>query len=367
MSKLNLFLISLFPLSLFINFIASRFPIFIDSYYSQILNKKFIELISNLTAIFPFSLLEISIFIVISFTLFMVVKLLYILLKYPSTFLRYLKNLTINLLSILSLIYFIFILFWGINYNRPSLDYTLATNYNINTSTNYSTTELSTLYKYLVNEANLSRKNVLTDKNNVMRCNSDYKDVFLRASTGLDNISYILPVDGNYGLPKAIISSELLCYTGITGIYSPFTGEANINIKNPDLYIPSTVLHEMAHQRGYASEDEANFIAYLACIHHPDSDFYYSGTILALNHVRNQLYKVDPKSYDDITSLLSADVKNDINNYYSFWNSYDSGVKEISNNINDTYLKSNGVTDGIDNYSKMVDLLLLYYDISGLF
>jgi len=64
-----------------------------------------------------------------------------------------------------------------------------------------------------------------------------------------------------------------MSYLGIGGVYFPFTGEANVNISMPHTSIPFTACHEMAHQIGFAREDEANFIAYIACKNHPSPDF----------------------------------------------------------------------------------------------
>ena len=197
-----------------------------------------------------------------------------------------------------------------------------------------------------------------------MKTNSDYKGIIKRASLGYENITYIFPsISGNYGNAKYILSSNLMCYTGITGIYFPFTGEANVNVGVPDLYIPSTTLHEMAHQRGYASEDEANFIAYLASINHPHIDFKYSGYILALNHTANAIYKADYEVYAELSKNISEGVLNDLRNNSEFWDKYEGKIDEISNDINNTYLKANGVSEGVKSYGKMVDLLLTYYKL----
>jgi len=154
-----------------------------------------------------------------------------------------------------------------------------------------------------------------------------------------------------------------MCYTGITGIYFPFTGEANINIAIPDLYLPSTTLHEMAHQRGYANEDEANFIAYLASVYHPDVDFKYSGYILALNHTANELYSTDYDTYIKLSKNISNDVLADLQYNNEFWQKYSGKIDEISNKFNDSYLKANGVKDGTASYRKIVDLLLTHYKL----
>ncbi len=279
------------------------------------------------------------------------------------------QNYILNILSVLSIAYFLFIVLWGLNYNRVPLQTTLINNYNLTSNKDISTfkhdnDDLANLYKFLINKANETRKSVLEDDKDVMKANSDYKGIINRAQLGYDNIDDILPqVSGNYAKPKYVLSSNLMCYSGITGIYFPFTGEANVNVAIPDIYIPSTTLHEMAHQRGFASEDEANFLGYLASINHPDIDFNYSGYILALNHTANALYKADYDTYVTITKTISDDVRRDLINNNQFWDKYEGKVDEISNEFNNSYLKANGIKEGTASYGKMVDLLLTYYSL----
>ena len=223
--------------------------------------------------------------------------------------------------------------------------------------------DLANLYEFLIENANETRK-LVKSSDGVMKANTDYKGIINRAYLGYENILDLLPnLSGNYSNAKYVMSSKLMCYTGITGIYFPFTGEANVNVAIPDIYIPSTTLHEMAHQRGYASEDEANFIAYLASINHPDIDFKYSGYILALNHTANALYSTDYNAYVALSKNISEDVLFDLRNNREFWKRYEGKIDNISNEINNTYLKANGVSEGVKSYGKMVDLLLVYYSL----
>ncbi|CBA63818.1 putative membrane protein precursor [Clostridioides difficile R20291] len=343
--KTKYFSLILFPIALLLNFIASKVPNIVEKYYSQFIDKIIVQILSKVSGIFPFSLYEITMYIiVISIFLFLCCTL--------STIFNKKKN-----------------VLWGINYNRIPLETTLINNYNLKNNTSiqskqYSVKELTKLYKFLVIKANETRKLTLQDKNGIVKSNTDYNGVINRAQLGYDNILDILPsVSGSYSKPKYIISSNLMCYTGITGIYFPFTGEANVNIAIPDLYIPCTVEHEIAHQRGFASEDEANFIAYLTSIKHPHIDFNYSGYILALNYTASALSKVDYNAYVDISAGISDSVRRDLKNESEFWQKYEGKINEISNEFNNSYLKANGVTEGTQSYGKMVDLLLTYYEL----
>ena len=232
------------------------------------------------------------------------------------------------------------------------LETTLIENYNFKYNKSISgidktKEDLANLYEFLIENANETRK-LVKSSDGVMKANTDYKGIINRAYLGYENILDLLPnLSGNYSNAKYVMSSKLMCYTGITGIYFPFTGEANVNVAIPDIYIPSTTLHEMAHQRGYASEDEANFLAYIACI----------------NNTANALYSADYNAYIALSKSISEDVLFDLRNNKEFWKRYEGKIDNISNEINNTYLKANGVSEGVKSYGKMVDLLLVYYSL----
>lgn len=366
--KLKLLSLLLFQLSILINTISSRYPYFIEKYYSISINKFIVAILSNISGIFPFSLYELTIYLIVISIVSFIIYTIYIIISNPNKLKVFIKNFLLNILSIISIAYFLFIILWGLNYNRMPLETTLIENYNLKYNKSISSIDktkesLANLYEFLIENANEARK-LVKSSNGIMKANTDYRGIINRAYLGYENILDFLPnLSGNYSNAKYVMSSKLMCYTGITGIYFPFTGEANVNIAIPDIYIPSTTLHEMAHQRGYASEDEANFIAYLASINHADIDFKYSGYILALNHTANALYSVDYDTYFTLSKNISEDVLDDLRNNRDFWDKYEGKIDDISNEINNTYLKANGVSEGVKSYGKMVDLLLTYYSL----
>jgi hypothetical protein len=183
--------------------------------------------------------------------------------------------------------------------------------------------------------------------------------VFERAEAGFDQAAKGCPQLGGVKLnPKPLLLSRLVSYTGITGVYGPFTGEANVNIDSPAPLLPAAVCHEMSHQRGFAREDEANFIAYLTCIQNPDPDFQYSGKLMALLHAMNALYRSDPQSYEEVRSLYRPGIQRDIDEVVRYSQSHQGPLEEHAQRVNDLYLKANNQRDGVDSYGRVVDLLL---------
>ena len=164
---------------------------------------------------------------------------------------------------------------------------------------------------------------------------------------------------------KPVCLSEPMSYTHITGIYTYFTCEANINIAFPDFTIPFTAAHEFAHQRGIARENEANFVAYLVCINSDDPYIRYSGYMNMLQYLTNALYSANRDMYKEFYSTMNTKTKNEYKAYSLFFNKYrESTASKVSGAVNDTYLKFQG-TEGTKSYGMVVDLAVAYYSNSN--
>ena len=187
--------------------------------------------------------------------------------------------------------------------------------------------------------------------------------MFARAPLGFDEaaIVYLPALGGNYGRPKALFTSPIINYTFIVGVYSPFTAEANINVAVPDSTLLFTTMHEIAHQRGIAREDEANFIAFLTSVVHPDADFRYAGYLAALNYTRAAIRRTNPELLPELNDLISDAVSRDIAFVNDFWREFRTPIEETFTQINNTYLRFNNVEEGVGSYGLVVDLLLAYF------
>ena len=126
--------------------------------------------------------------------------------------------------------------------------------------------------------------------------------------------------------------SELMSYTHITGVYTFFTGEANINVAFPDYTIPYTAAHELAHQRGIAREDEANFVAFLVCNESDDPYIRYSAYLNLYEYVASSLYSADPELYFDVRYTIPLDIRREMAAYSDFFEKYrDFSIKKSKN------------------------------------
>lgn len=159
---------------------------------------------------------------------------------------------------------------------------------------------------------------------------------------------------------KPVMLSEPWTYTHIAGVYTYFTGEANINTNFPDYTLPYTAAHEMAHQRGIAREDEANFVAFLVCTASDDEYIRYSGYLNLYEYVSNALYSADKDAYLEVRSGLSKTARTEMSAYSRFFDKYRENVAaDITESVNDTFLTVQG-TPGTKSYGMVVDLAVAY-------
>ncbi len=164
-----------------------------------------------------------------------------------------------------------------------------------------------------------------------------------------------------YSTAKPVMLSEPWSYTHITGVYTFFTGEANININFPDYTVPYTAAHELAHQRGIAREDEANFVAYLVCMESDDPYIRYSATLNLYEYVTAALYSASPALYSVAYDSLPLSIREEEAAYSRFFDKYrEHVVAEVSETVNNTFLESQG-TPGTQSYGMVVDLAVAYF------
>ena len=160
--------------------------------------------------------------------------------------------------------------------------------------------------------------------------------------------------------PKPVYFSGMMSRLGISGIYSPFTGEPNYNAIQPGFDIPFSVAHEMAHQRGFAREDEANFVAFLVCTKASNPFVRYSGFLGALR-VLGVLYRIAPQRYHETVAGLEEGPRADLKARANFWARYSGRLSNFSSSLNHVYLKANGVRSGVRNYNEASSLIVGYY------
>ena len=368
--KRRLFVLISIPISLIILILVKGNSWVAEYILARGIYKFLSQILSNITAIIPFSIMEISIYLTITLGVFFIIHFIKLLVKDKENRKENIIKYSLNLSCILSIFLFLFVIFAGTNYYR----YSFSKIHNMSVEES-SIDELYELNMYLARKAYEYRHELefigkdINDEGVIEFTDTSWKELTKKASQAFDNLSFVYPVfKGTYGRPKPVIASKFMSRMEITGIFWPFTLEANVNVHAPDYTIPSTMAHEIAHQRGFMREDEANYIAFLACIYSDDLIFKYSGTMLALTSAGNALYREDPVLYAKTREIFNEGMIADLRDKSSYWSQFnDTVISTVSNKMNDTYLKANNQKDGVKSYGRMVDLLLggykgeLYY------
>ncbi len=250
--------------------------------------------------------------------------------------------------------YGLFVLLWGLNYARPPLSSLAGL-----PVAPASARQLAELAVHLVDATNRERVGLPETAQGELRIDGGFRSVARRVALGYASASARFPLlSGAPAPPKPVFLSGLLSRAGITGIYFPFTGEPNVNTTVPDVELPFSAAHEVAHQRGFAREDEANYVGYLACRLHPDRDFRYAGLLAASHYALSALHVVDPAAASEMLARRSPAVLRDEAALWAWTLRYRGRASEVGRRVNDAYLKTQGQAEGVRSYGRMVDLLL---------
>jgi len=266
------------------------------------------------------------------------------------------KGWLIDVFSVVSIGYFAFYIFWGLNYYRLPLHKSL------NIENNYSTEELINVTEQLIKKSNT----ILMDINAIdtLKVEMPYSKSELLDKTGN---GYEILADKYPSLAHSPKSTKLsiyslpLTYMGFSGYLNPFTNEAQIDGLIPLYVYPTTACHEKAHQLGYAAENETNFIGFLATIHNVDIYFKYSGYIFALKHCMNEIYKRDQEVHKLLACEISHGILLNYRESYDFSMSYQNPLEPFFEVFWGNFLKANNQDKGIESYSYVVGLLVNYF------
>lgn len=262
------------------------------------------------------------------------------------------------LISILMVIVIVFCLGFGPSYFRN----TLAQNLNLNDSPVSAEALYDTAVWFADKLESIIPNVAYSDTGEshmpcaVSQLSDDINDAFAKYASKADYI------DSFTASIKQIVLSEPMTYTHISGVYTFFTGEANVNINYPDFIIPYTIAHEMSHQRGIAREDEANFTAFLVCAESDNCYIQYSGYVNILRNVMDSLYKADKDLYKDFRNKYYAnEILNEMSAYSTFFDKYrESVASKVVSTTNNAYLSSQKVKGGVKNYGLVVNLAVAY-------
>ncbi len=358
LAKPFFWVLMLFPAGLLLCLAGKYIPGFANG-YSDYIYRPLGGIFGSVTALLPFSLMETGICALAALSMYWVVRLVLKAKAGKKAVLKYGFGVLKALCGIAATVFFLFAVFSGVNYYRDTFSEKIGL-----TLEKYSKAELISLCEDLLADAAKYGAQIeqAADKTTLYP-ESDYAMAakaqieFEKFAAGYDFMEMGFWL---FGKPKPIFFSEVMAYLQISGVYSPYTFEANVCSAGPDFLRGATMMHEQSHLRGFMNEAEANFIAYLAGAQSEDPYFKYSSTCLALLHSMNALYREDHEAWYELRMQYPEYINADMAAQNAYIAAHETPVAKVSDKVNDTYLKLNSQDDGVKSYGKMVDLLLAY-------
>ena len=266
-------------------------------------------------------------------------------------------------LAVFSGLYMLHTLLWGLSYHAGDLSQDLRLDVS-----SYTLEELTEATEYYRDRAmELAAWVQRDDQGNVQF--DDFEDLAQSAGQGFEVLTYQYhyPVFAGSRLPvKKLGWADMYSAMGITGVTFGMTGEAAVNPQIPDVTLPFTMIHEMAHRMCIANERDANFTGFLACSVHPDLQFQYSGFFMAYRYCYNALAGVKHPSAVAAAARVQQGVSDllqrDMDTYSQFFRSKRNELAtNMADTMNDTYLKTSGDESGIASYGQVCDLLVSWH------
>lgn len=332
----------------------------IERYYSEGVYQPIRRAISAVTSLVPFSIAELLLYALTLGSILIVVFRAARCIARRIPF-RRLVSAVVSLLltagAILNLFYFT----WGFNYFRQPLAQRMELEVR-----QRSVDELEAFVIKTAREVKTLRETLHEDAAGVFSPEQSTADIFQALPQAYVSLAEKLPAfQPDPTRAKRVSWSRGLSWQGISGVYIGITAEPNVNADQPPLLVYQAAAHEMAHQTGIASENEAEFTAYLACLSSDDPNVRYSGLVYALIVSGNALFDADAARYLRAGDTYGDAVWRDFSAYNAYWKAFDGKTKQSADRRNDAYLKHNAQPSGVKSYGESVDLLLAYDEKYG--
>jgi hypothetical protein len=336
--------------------VFSLFPDLVESVYSTAVYRWISYFLRILTCWIPFSTGDIVYFLAGCWIVWKIWRLAARIYKRKLKRAWFLKA-GYGLLIIGMMIYILFNILWGINYNRRQLSDKL--NLAIEAK---DTSLLRPIGKLLLQKVNQSKKALVEQKAGYP---TDH-DLFERAAACYEQTEKKYPFLSYHSASvKRSMFGLMGNYFGFTGYYNPFSGEAQVNTRIPKFILPYTATHEIAHQLGYAKEEEANFAGYLAATTSTDTLFHYSAYLDLFVYANRQLFFADSAAAKELADGLLPEVKADIKEWREFLRKHKNPLEPVIRWAYGNYLRANQQPKGITSYDEVIADLIAFYKKYG--
>ena len=350
--------LALLAAALALQALASRNPQLVERYYSRKLSPAISQALSLVNGVVGFSIAELMSYVLpaaLVGTLIYQGREIYLRRKRMSGLLR--TDLLVLAWASGSAM-LLFLLIWGLNYQREPLGNKLGL-----AGRNPSDEQLKMISETIVNEmnSNYGDSHVGGAADGSRAAPPNRAELYALIEASYEHEPLLGDAGkGRYGPPKPIYFSGLMSRLGLSGFYMPFTGEPNFNAAQPDFDLPYVIAHEKAHQRGFAREDEANFLAFLVCVNSTHPYVRYSGYLNALKVV-GAFASLDPEFYQNLDGRIGEGPHNDLRARAAFWARHEGPARAMAGRINNSYLQANRIGSGAQSYGDDITLIVGYY------
>ena len=328
----------------------------VENQYSTGIYPIFSRLLRYIFGWLPFSIGDVLYGLVILWLIWKLVKAIKIIFKKQATPAGFAAGAG-KVLRILLVVYIIFNLFWGINYNRVGIASQLQLKME-----KYKPEDLKMINGLLVDKVNAAK---LALVNKQFQYPSK-KQLFVKVQHAYKEGEKFYPFLKYQPVSlKPSVWSWVGNYMGFTGYYNPFTGEAQVNTLVPKFLQPFTTCHEVAHQLGYAKEMEANFVAYLSATASKDTLLHYSVYLDLFMYSNRNLFATDSVAAKDYSNKLTPAVKDDLKEWRQFYKKHKNPIEPVFRWIYGKYLEENQQPQGVLSYDEVTGFIIAYYKKYG--
>lgn len=355
-SRKRIFLFVLIALLIIILVIASQ-RMFVEKYYTSGLYPPVAKGMRALLGWSSLSFGDVLYFLAAVWILYKLIKnirLLFIKKLSGRIIWRKTKKLLVVLLSI----YIIFMVLWGLNYSRKGIAYQLQLPHPSD-----QINDLLNMQEFVLMKVNESKQDLINSGNSSLSNSEIFQgavDAYHKSEKKYPFLHYQRPSI------KSSLYGSIGNYLGFTGYYNPFTGEAQVNTTVPRFLLPSITTHEMAHQLGYAKENEANFVGFITAANSDDASFRYAAYLDIFLYANSQLRVFDSSVANETLNKLIPPVRRDIETWRTFSITHQGLLEPAVRWLYGNFLRLNNQPQGMRSYNQVISMVIAYYKKEGI-
>ncbi|SHI28864.1 Protein of unknown function [Algibacter luteus] len=348
-NKKKLIALSIIPQYLVIKLI-SNYPDFVEQYYSNGLYPIISKFLRYTLGWMPFSFGD----LIYTFGSIYAIRWFY---KNRKRLLKDTKYWFIDVFAAFAILFGAFHLFWGLNYHRLPLHKSL------NLEQDYTTEQLVKVTELLIEKSNSLHSEISENDTLKVDIPLTKSEIFKMTPSGYENLMQRFQhLEYHPKSLKKSLYSYPLTYMGFSGYLNPLTNEAQVDGLIPVFKFPTTSAHEIAHQLGYAAENEANFIGFMATTNNDNIYFKYAGYTFALRFCLNEIYRRDEALYEDVVLNVNEGILKNYKEVRDFWEAHENPAEPLFKIFYSNFLKANKQSKGMQSYNYVVALIVNYFE-----